>query len=259
MPQLKVIASDAKRSSSKSADAAPATSAVPAPAGKMQKVPKGQQTRAAILDAALELAAQEGLDGVSLGMLAYRLGMSKSGVFAHFGSREELQCSVVREYHERFEREIFHPALQAERGLPRLVHMVTGWMRSTASEQESSRLYGSLYISGAVEFDDRPGDVREALEFSVTTWMAAMRRVIAQCQSEGQLQGGVSPDQILFEVHGLILALHYEVRFLHGPQALAHACDGFAGLLARHATDPAQVHALVDAVLRVHVLPAAQD
>ena len=257
MTQLKIVVSH-PQSPEPEAKQAPLVSAVP-DADTSKKIPKGRQTRAAILDAALELAAQEGLDGVSLGMLAYRLGMSKSGVFAHFGSREELQCSVVREYHDRFEREIFQPALQAERGLPRLVHMVTGWLLSTASENESSRLYGSLYISGAVEFDDRPGDVREALKFSVSTWMAAMRRAIAQCQSEGQLQAGVSPDQILFEVHGLILALHYEVRFLHGSQALAQACEGFSGLLERHATNPAQVKALVDAVLRIHVTPVAQD
>ena len=213
------------------------------------KLAKGAQTRAAILDAALALSAQEGLDGISLGMVALAMGMSKSGVFAHFGSLEELQCSVVREYHQRFEREIFGPALAAARGLPRLLHMVTGWMGSTAQQGDASRLYGSLYISGAVEFDDRPGDVRDALAESVSIWMDAMRRAIAQSQQEGQLQADVEPDQVLFELHGIILSLHYETRFLHGPQALQHAARALRSVLSRYAVDSKRDAALIDEAL----------
>ena len=213
------------------------------------KLAKGAQTRAAILDAALALSAQEGLDGLSLGMVALAMGMSKSGVFAHFGSLEELQCSVVREYHSRFEREIFGPALAAPRGLPRLLHMVTGWMGSTAQPNDASRLYGSLYISGAVEFDDRPGDVRDALAESVQIWMDAMRRAIAQSQQQGQLLADVEPDQVLFELHGIILSLHYETRFLHGPQALQHATRALRSLLRRYAVDHQRDAALIDNAL----------
>ena len=213
------------------------------------KLAKGAQTRAAILDTALALSAQEGLDGLSLGMVALAMGMSKSGVFAHFGSLEELQCSVVREYHSRFEREIFGPALAAPRGLPRLLHMVTGWMGSTAQPNDASRLYGSLYISGAVEFDDRPGDVRDALAESVSIWMDAMRRAIAQSQKEGQLLTEVEPDQVLFELHGIILSLHYETRFLHGPQALQHATRALRSLLRRYAVDSQRDAALIDTAL----------
>ena len=120
---------------------------------------KGQQTKAAIVDAALGLATQIGLEGLSIGALAEVTQMSKSGVFAHFGSREELQISVVREYHARFEEEVFYPALEAPRGLPRLRAMFANWMKRTSVEIDS----GCIYISGAVEFDDRPGPVRDAL------------------------------------------------------------------------------------------------
>jgi AcrR family transcriptional regulator len=87
---------------------------------------KGQQTKAAIIDTALALATQIGLEGLSIGAIAELTGMSKSGVFAHFGSREELQISVVQEYHTRFEKEVFYPALDTERGLPRLraLHLI---------------------------------------------------------------------------------------------------------------------------------------
>ena len=89
---------------------------------------KGEQTRVAILDAALDLASRDGLEGLTIGLLAERMQMSKSGVFAHFGSREDLQVEVVREYHRRFEDEVFFPSLREARGLPRLRSMMNRWM-----------------------------------------------------------------------------------------------------------------------------------
>ncbi len=137
-------------------------SATPA-AGK--PLHKGQQTKAAIVDAALALASQVGLEGLSIGAIAEIMQMSKSGVFAHFGSREELQISVVNEYHQRFERDVFMPALKQSRGLPRLRMLFDNWMRQTSTEIDS----GCIYISGAVEFDDRPGPVRDVLGSTVNT------------------------------------------------------------------------------------------
>ena len=191
---------------------------------------KGQQTKAAIIDAALGLASQIGLEGLSIGALAEITGMSKSGVFAHFGSREELQISVIREYHDRFEAEVFYPAMQAARGLPRLQAMFDNWMVQTSNEIDS----GCIYISGAVEFDDRSGPVRDALASSVTSWQAAVRRAVELAQDEGQLTREVDPMQVAFEIHGLILALHYEARFLKVPATTERAREGFARLLERY-------------------------
>src|SRR5688500_1487815 len=184
---------------------------------------KGQQTKAAIVDAALGLATQIGLEGLSIGALAEVTQMSKSGVFAHFGSREELQISVVREYHARFEQEVFFPALQAPRGLPRLRAMFANWMKRTSAEIDS----GCIYISGASEFDDRPGPVRDALVESVSIWQAAVLRAIVQSKSEDHLRAEADERQIAFEIHGLILALHYEARFLRVPGSIARANAGF--------------------------------
>ena len=208
---------------------APSLSAVPAEPGKRALL-KGQQTKAAIVDAALGLASQIGLEGLSIGALAEITGMSKSGVFAHFGSREELQISVVREYHERFEREVFYTAMQAPRGIPRLQAMFDNWMVQTSNEIDS----GCIYISGAVEFDDRTGPVRDALASSVTSWQSAVRRAVEQAQEEGHLLREVDPLQVAFEIHGLILALHYEARFLKVPGAAERARQGFARILERY-------------------------
>lgn len=191
---------------------------------------KGQQTKAAIVDAALRLATQVGLEGISIGALAELMHMSKSGVFAHFGSREELQISVVREYFHQFEQEVFYPALARPRGLPRVEALFANWMKRVAVEIQS----GCIFISGAVEFDDRPGAVREALASSVSTWLAAMHRCVMQAKEEGHLSADADAQQIAFEIHALILALHYEARFLNNPGSLARANTGFAHILARY-------------------------
>ncbi len=190
---------------------------------------KGQQTKAAIVDAALGLATQIGLEGLSIGALAEVMRMSKSGVFAHFGSREELQISVVREYHTRFEEEVFFPALQHPRGLPRLRAMFNNWMQRTSIEIDS----GCIYISGAVEFDDRTGPVRDALAGSVRTWLKAMDRAVVQAKEAGHLNADADEHQVAFEIHGLILALHYEARFLKTPNSADRAHKGFANILQR--------------------------
>ena len=184
---------------------------------------KGQQTRATILDAALSLASHMGLEGLSIGALAEVTQMSKSGVFAHFGSREELQIAVIREYHARFEEEVFFPAVSEQRGLPRLRALFERWVRRVSVELDS----GCIYISGAVEFDDRPGPVRDALASMVQAWQTALERAIGLSVEAGHLQPDTDSLQMLFEIHGLILALHHDARFLRLPGAVDRARRAF--------------------------------
>jgi len=191
---------------------------------------KGQQTKAAIVHAALNLAPHIGLDGLSIGALAERMQMSKSGVFAHFGSREELQVSVVREYHARFEEEVFYPAMKAERGLPRLRALFGHWMARTAIEIDQ----GCIYISGAIEFEDRDGPVRDALVTSMTLWLNALKRAVAQAKATGELTPDTDEAQVTFEIHGLILTLHYQARFMRSADALARVQTSFEHILARY-------------------------
>lgn len=192
--------------------------------------PKGQQTRATILEAALGLASQMGLEGLSIGALAEVTQMSKSGVFAHFGSREELQISVIREYHARFEDEVFYPAVREPRGLPRLRALFERWVRRVSVEIDS----GCIYISGAVEFDDRPGPVRDALASMVVAWHRALERAIRIAVDEGHLGADTDATQMLFEMHGLILSLHHDARFLRLPGALDRARRGFEHVLSHY-------------------------
>ena len=201
-------------------------------AQRRQPLQKGQQTRAAILEAALGLASHVGLEGLSIGALAEVTRMSKSGVFAHFGSREELQISVIHEYHAKFEEEVFHAAMREPRGLPRLRALFERWVKRVSVELDS----GCIYISGAVEFDDRPGPVRDALASMVVAWHGALERAIQIAVAEGHLVPDTDATQMLFELHGLILALHHDARFLRLPGALDRAHLAFEHVLSHYVT-----------------------
>jgi len=196
---------------------------------------KGEMTRAAILDVALELASRNGLEGLTIGLLADRMNMSKSGVFAHFGSREDLQIDVLKLYHQRFEQEVFTPSLKEPRGLPRLEAMFHRWLERVSVEIAS----GCIYISGAVEYDDRPGPIREALVGMVRVWQTALVRCARQAIDCGDLKADTDPEQLVFEMYGMVLAVHHDARFLRLVGAVERANRGFARLVADYRTAPA--------------------
>ncbi len=199
---------------------------------------KGELTRAAILDVALELSSRDGLEGLTIGVLADRMNMSKSGVFAHFGSREDLQLEVVKLYHHRFEQEVFFPSVREPRGLPRLQSMFDRWLARVSVEIAS----GCIYISGAVEYDDRPGPIREELVKMVQDWQDALRRAARQAIEVGHLRPDADAEQLVYEMYGLILALHHDARFLRNAGAVERARRGFERLVEnyRNQDSPAQ-------------------
>ena len=191
---------------------------------------KGEQTKAAIVDVAVALASLDGLEGLTIARIAERMSMSKSGVFAHFGSREDLQIEVVREYHRRFEEEVFIPAIREKRGLPRLLKLFDNWVMRVTQEIDS----GCIYISGAVEYDEREGPVREQLVESVKTWLNALLKAVQQSVELRQLRSDTDPKQLVFEMHGLILALHHDARFLKQRASVERAKKGFERLIASY-------------------------
>jgi AcrR family transcriptional regulator len=188
---------------------------------------KGEQTRVSILDAALAMASRDGLEGLTIGTLADRMGMSKSGVFAHFGSREELQIAVLKRYHEQFEQDVFYPSMREPRGLPRLQALFTRWVERVGREIAS----GCIYISGAVEYDDRPGPIRDQLVDMVGTWQQSLLRATTQAIDEAHLKPDTEAAQLVFEMYGLVLALHHDARFIRSPRAIDHARAGFTRLI----------------------------
>ena len=198
---------------------------------------KGELTRAAILDVALDLASRDGLEGLTIGLLADRMNMSKSGVFAHFGSREDLQIEVLKLYHQQFEQEVFYPSMKEPRGLPRLKGMFSRWIKRVTVEIAS----GCIYISGAAEYDDRPGAIREELVGMVLAWQDALYRCVQQACEMDHLRAGTDPQQMVFEMYGVILALHHDARFIKRPGSVERAYAGFERLLQSYQNPTAAV------------------
>lgn len=197
---------------------------------------KGDLTRAAILDAARAIARRDGLEGLTIGLLAERLRMSKSGVFAHFGSREELQLAVLRGYAEHFVGRVLRPAVCTERGLPRLQAIVDGWLTLLAEEIEA----GCILIGGASEYDDRPGPLHDALAGIVTAWKRELVRALQQARDCGHLRADIDCEQIVFEIYGLMLMLHQDARLLHGKDSVRRARCGLQRLIDGTRAAPAR-------------------
>jgi AcrR family transcriptional regulator len=191
---------------------------------------KGERTRAAILDAALRIVSKAGLDGLTIGTLADATGMSKSGLFAHFGSREELLLAVLAHGQAEFTKVVFQPAMAKARGLPRLKAMFTNWLDWT----ESAELPGGCpMIGGASEFDDKPGPVRDMLAGGQRIWIETLKRTVRQAIEEGQMPDGTDPEQIAFEMFGIALVVHHHRRLLGYPKARARALAALDKLLTR--------------------------
>ena len=180
---------------------------------------KGLLTKSLIVRAALQIASKSGLEGLTIGNIADTVTMSKSGVFAHFGSREDLQVAVIREYYHQFEELVFKPALSKPKGLPRLRHMINTWLKISVGDETSS----CFFIAGAVEYDDRPGIVRDELVWSVENWRAALLRAIREAITAGHLKKSVNTETLLFQLSSTVLGAHHDSRFLQNPKSLVLA------------------------------------
>jgi AcrR family transcriptional regulator len=191
---------------------------------------KGERTRAAILDAALRIVSKSGLDGLTIGTLADATGMSKSGLFAHFGSREELLLAVLAHGQAQFSEVVFQPAMAKPRGIARLRAMFINWLDWT----ESAELPGGCpMIGGASEFDDKPGPVRDMLAGGQRTWIETLKRSVRQAIDEGELPAQTDPEQIAFEMFGIALVVHHHRRLLGYPKARARALAALDKLISR--------------------------
>jgi AcrR family transcriptional regulator len=188
---------------------------------------KGEMTRAAIVEAALQAASRDGLEGLTIGTLADSMQMSKSGVFAHFGSREELQLAVLKAYVQRFVDEVLRPSVTKPRGLPRLEAILERWVSFLAREMTR----GCIMIAGAVEYDDVPGPLRDEMVAIIAGWKRELIKAIRQAVSEGHLKRNVDAQQLVFEVYGLMLAMHQDARLLRSADSAKRARAGLRRLI----------------------------
>lgn len=192
------------------------------------KTQKSELTRAVIVGAALDLASAQGLEAITLQAVADRVGLSKSGVFSRIGSREALQKAVIDEFGRRFLADVFVPAMQMPKGLPRLNEIVMRWIRRTEQVEAHT---GCIYTAGAFELDDREGELRELLLQEVVRWRAALRRTILQAIESGHLRADTDSQQLVSEINALIIGLLHDARFLRDAKAADRARTTYTRLL----------------------------
>lgn len=193
---------------------------------------KGESTRALIVNEALALATQVGLEGLSIGALAERIEMSKSGLFAHFGSKEGLQLLTLKEAQRLFQETVLSPALQEPRGLPRLRALFSNWLTSIGHTDDPQG--ACLILAASAEYDDRPGAVRDLLVAGQRELRGAIVKAIRTAIDEWQLKPQTDPWQLGFELFGIVLAAHHDRRLLDDTRSAARAQAALARLLEDH-------------------------
>jgi len=190
---------------------------------------KGAATRDSIIDRAYQIVRKEGFEGLSIGTIADSVGMSKSGVFAHFGSREDLQLAVLDAAAQRFTEQVFLPALRERRGLPRLEAIGRRWMKWLRSEQG-----GCPMVSAAIEYDDRPGVIRERVIFYQTRLRKELARAIDMAVESGELSKDTDSAQLAFEIFGVELVVHHDSRLFGFDEAIERGERALERLIASY-------------------------
>lgn len=189
---------------------------------------KGEKTRATILEMALADASERGLEGLSIGGLAERAHMSKSGLFAHFGSKDELQLAVLAEAVERFVELVIAPALKEPRGEPRFRALFERWLLWARQDFQPG---GCIFLAAAVELDDRPGPARDRLVASQRDWLDVLANAARIAVEEGHFRRDLDVAQLAFEMYAMAQGFHQLERLMRDPRAEARARTAFERLV----------------------------
>jgi AcrR family transcriptional regulator len=190
---------------------------------------KGAETKAAIVEEALELASTVGLEKLSIGALAAATGMSKSGLFAHFRSKEQLQLQVLEEARQRFVDIVIAPALKKPRGEARIRAM----LESSIEQWEDNLPGGCVFYAVSAELDDQPGPARDFLIATQRDYRETLRRAAQIAVEEGEFRSDLDLDQFVFELRSIIAGYHHFGRLLGDPKAQQRALEALDALLAR--------------------------
>lgn len=190
-------------------------------------IAKGSRTKQAILDHAAGVARSVGLEGLTIGQLATRLRLSKSGLYAHFRSKEALQREVLDQAALSFAQQVVRPALATPRGVPRLEALFERWLQWARPGVSG----GCVFVQAAAELDDRPGPVREHLVELQQSWMDCLARIVRAGVECGAFRPDLDPEQVAHDLYGIMLSYHHAARLLRDPHAEARARRSFRALL----------------------------
>lgn len=190
---------------------------------------KGDDTRSMILDRAIRMASRTGLEALTIGELSSEVGLSKSGLFAHFGSKENLQLAVVQAAASVFTDQVVRPAFRAPRGEPRIRALVENWLAWTHSSLLPG---GCLFVQLTAELDDQPGPVRDLVVALQRDWMDLLAESADRARAEGHFKPSLDPGQFAFSLHSLMLGFHHHDRLLGDPLAHQRLTAAVEALLA---------------------------
>ena len=194
---------------------------------------QGEKTRKAILETAVHIASAQGLEGLTIGRLASELSMSKSGLFAHFGSKEELQVATVEAARAIFIREVIKPAFDSTEGLLRLWKLCDIWLGHV---QNGVFRGGCFFAAAAAEFDSRPGAVRNRIAEIMKEWLKTLRNAIIEAQNAGQLSKDIDATQLAFEFNSLELGANWAFQLYGDLRAFKRAREAIRERLSTYAT-----------------------
>jgi AcrR family transcriptional regulator len=185
-----------------------------------RRQPRGLRTREAILARAVDIASAQGLEGLTVGSLAQQLGMSKSGLFAHFGSKEELQLATVEKARQMFIEQVTRPAIAARKGMPRLWRIIDLWLALVERQVFKG---GCFFSAASFEFDSRRGIVRDRIAAIMHEWIGVITRAIYEAQKAGHVDPKVDPTRLAFEVHAIAMGAHWAYQLLDDRHAYSRA------------------------------------
>jgi AcrR family transcriptional regulator len=189
---------------------------------------KGTDTRAKIVETALRSASIDGIEGITLGRVASDVGMSKSGLFAHFDSKEALQVDVLNAAAQKFAEVVASPAFKAPRGEPRVRALFERWLEW---ERHESLPGGCVFMHAAAELDDRPGPAHDALVDWQRRWMETLTRAVQMSVDVGHFRNDLDAALLAFQIHGIVLVYYHAARLLRDPEARSKALAAFENLV----------------------------
>lgn len=195
---------------------------------------KGEETKSMILDRAVQIASVNGLEGLTIGTLAEDLGMSKSGLFAKFSSKENLQIEVLRKGSELFRRYVLYPTLKTKPGLSRLRSAFVSWLEWS---RRSDLPGGCLFLASSSEFDDKPGIVRDHLRKIQLSWHSSLKQFVEEAKKNEELNSKTNSEHIVQEIWGLVLSYHFYNRLLEDKSSEKRTKQIFSELLKRHSKE----------------------
>ena len=197
---------------------------------------KGKDTRVTIIETGLEMASQLGLECVTIGNLSKEMQMSKSGLFAHFQSKENLQIDILNYAAEDFRQFVILPALKTERGISRIRYLVDRWIG-----WGNKLTGGCIFVSAGMEYSDRPGKVRETLLRQQEEWIDCLRRIAKSAIKAGDFRKEIDCEQFAFDLYSLLLGFHYYYKLLNDKKTKKRQQVAFERLLKNYSGAPQKI------------------